>query len=47
MTATPKKISLGYDAGDVTVEANGTRIAIHPDGSVLTFTDGNVPPNNF
>ena len=37
-----KEISLGDSFGDVAVKANGVRVEIHTDGSILAYTHGDV-----
>ncbi len=37
-----KEIALGDDFGDVAVKANGVRVEIHTDGSVVAYTESDV-----
>src|SRR5437870_5038986 len=37
-----KEIVLGDELGDIAVKANGVRVEIHSDGSVVAYTKSNV-----
>jgi hypothetical protein len=37
-----KEIALGDELGDIAVKANGVRVEIHTDGSVVAYTTGDV-----
>ena len=37
-----KEIALGDELGDIAVKANGVRVEIHTDGSVVAYTRSDV-----
>ena len=37
-----KEIALGDELGDISVKANGVRVEIHTDGSIVAYTKSNV-----
>jgi hypothetical protein len=38
----PKEIELGDELGDIAVKANGVRVEIHTDGSIVAYTKSDV-----